>query len=125
MELRTQVFRLSAIGVPPGTATAEIASLTLPERLRRGGLAPLVGLGIAILVLPIPFVHLAVPPVAILGGLVLGVRRALQRTLFHRIHGTCPACGVEQPLGLNGTPYRLPRDLKCRACLQLLSLDEP
>ena len=124
MQIHTLRLPLSGIGVTNGQATAEVATLTLRERLRRGATAPLAGLGIAILVLPIPVVHFAVPPVAILGGIALGIRRATQRKLFHAVHGLCPCCGVEQSLGLNGAPFRLPQALKCHACLQLLVLDQ-
>jgi hypothetical protein len=61
---------------------------------------------------------------ASLAGIVFGVRRAFQREIITAARGPCPFCGTEQTLGLAGSTYRLPRDLKCRSCLQLLTLDE-
>ncbi len=113
---------LSGFGASPSVARLEIRTLTGPERFRRAAMAPLMGLGIAIAVLPIPIVHLAVPPVALLGGIVLGFRRAGQRELIATAEGPCPFCSTEQTLGLNGAVYRLPRNLKCRSCLRLLTI---
>ncbi|HEY7681621.1 MAG TPA: hypothetical protein VH879_03165 [Gemmatimonadales bacterium] len=114
---------IRGFGARPTEAEIAVRTLTGMERLRRGAIVPAMGLGLAVLVLPIPIVHLAVPPVALLGGIVLGVRRALQREIFERARGACPFCGNEQTLGLNGAVYRLPRDFKCRACGRLLTLE--
>ena len=90
--------------------------------MKRGALGPAVGFTMALLTLPIPLVHLFFPPAAILGGVYFGVRRSLARELFHRASGPCPFCGTEQRLGLTGSAYRLPREIKCRECLKLLML---
>jgi hypothetical protein len=114
---------LSGFGTPETHAAVVVNSLSLGERLRRAAMAPAAGLAASILVLPIPIVHLALPPVAILGGLALGVRRALQGEIIQSAHGPCPFCGTDQTLGLTGAAFRLPRDLKCRSCLKLFTLD--
>jgi hypothetical protein len=114
---------LKGFGTETSQAEVEVGTLTGAERLRRGATPPAIGLGVAILVLPIPIIHLAVPPLALVGGVVLGVRRALQRRIFAAAHGPCPFCGVEQTFGLTGAAYRLPRDLKCRSCGKLLTLE--
>jgi len=124
MSLRQVHPSIHGFGVKPSRATIEVETLSGRDRLRRGAIAPLIGLGVAILVLPIPIVHFAVPPMAILGGVLLGLRRLLQREIITAARGPCPFCGTEQTLGLSGSTYRLPRDLKCRDCLQLLTLDE-
>jgi hypothetical protein len=121
-EMRTIRLPISGFGVAPSQASIEVRSLSGRERLRRAGLAPLVGLGIAIAVLPIPIVHLAVPPVALIGGIVMGLRRATQRELFETAHGPCPFCGTDQTLGVNGAPFHLPRTLSCRSCRKPLTL---
>ncbi len=59
---------LQGFGTGRGIARAEIRSLSGGERLQRALLGPAVGVGIAVLVLPIPVVHFMVPPVAIVGG---------------------------------------------------------
>ncbi len=122
-ELRALHLPISGFGVRSSQANIEIRSLSGRERLRRAAMAPLIGLGVAIAVLPIPIVHFAVPPVALLGGIVVGLRRATQRELFATAHGPCPFCGTEQTLGVNGSAYRLPRTLSCRSCRKPLTLD--
>lgn len=114
---------IRGIGTGPVAATVEVRSLAAGERLRRAAMGPALGVGVALIVLPIPIVHLIVPPVALVGGVVFGARRMLQRQLFGSVRGPCPCCGIEQSFGLNGAEYRLPQALKCHACLQLLTLD--
>ncbi len=114
---------LSGFGVTPSPAEVEIRSLSAGQRLRRASMAPLAGLGVAILVLPIPVVHFAVPPLALIAGVVIGARRISQRELFTSARGRCPFCGTEQSLGLTGSAYRLPRSIKCHACLRAMTLD--
>ena len=123
MNVRQLQLPIRGFGAPPTQANITVCTLTGGERLRRGAMGPAVGLGIAVLVLPIPIVHLAVPPFALLGGIIVGVRRALQREVFDKARGACPFCGADQTLGLNGAVFRLPRDLKCRSCLRLLTLE--
>ena len=112
------------IGTAPVLASVESRRLTGRQRVRRGALGPVLGVGVAIIVLPIPIVHLIVPPVALVGGVIIGIRRMLQCELFVSVRGPCPCCGVEQSFGLSGAPYRLPQSLKCHACLQLLTLEQ-
>lgn len=114
---------IRGFGAPPSHASIELRTLSRRERIRRGLTAVGAGFAVAVLALPIPIVHFAVPPVSILAGLVFGVRRALQREIVSTAQGHCPFCGMDQTLGLNGSRLRLPRDLKCRSCLQLLTLE--
>lgn len=114
---------LQGFGTGAGIARAEIRRLQGGERVRRALLGPAVGLGIAVLVLPIPVVHFMLPPVAIVAGIVIGVRRGLARELFLTARGTCPRCNREQGLGLNGAAFQLPREIKCGGCGHLLTLE--
>lgn len=114
---------LRGFGAQATQADIEVRTLTGKERVRRGAVGPAVGLGVALLVLPIPIVHLAVPPLALVTGFVMGIRRALQREIFVDARGSCPFCGAQQTLGLIGAKYRLPRDVKCGSCLRALSLE--
>jgi hypothetical protein len=123
MTIRQLRLALTGFGTPPTTAETEIGALGRGERLRRAAVAPLIGLAVAIAVLPIPVVHFAVPPAALVGGLIMGMRRLGQRELFVTAHGPCPFCGTEQTLGVNGSAFRLPRSLKCRSCLRLMTLE--
>lgn len=114
---------LSGFGTPSSQAELVVVSLSPGERLRRAAIAPALGLAASILVLPIPIVHFAVPPVALVSGVVVGLRRILQGEIIQSAHGPCPFCGTDQTLGLTGAAYRLPRALKCHSCLKLLTLD--
>jgi hypothetical protein len=114
---------IRGFGAPPSQASIDLRTLTGRERIRRGLAAVGTGLAVAVLVLPVPIVHFAVPPFSIVAGLVIGVRRTLQREVVTSARGRCPFCGAEQTLGLNGGRLHLPRDLKCRSCLQLLTLE--
>ena len=122
MNLRTLTLPLEGFGVAPTRAEVEIQVLSTGERLRRGALGPIVGLGMALVTLPIPLVHLFFPAAALVGGVVIGVRRGMSRELFHRATGPCPFCGAEQRLGLTGSTYRVPSSVKCSRCLQPLIL---
>ena len=123
MKTRPVHLPISGFGAPATQAELVVASLTAGERFRRAAIAPALGLAASIMVLPIPIVHFAVPPVALVGGFVMGIRRMLQGEVIQSAHGPCPFCLTDQTLGLTGSAYRLPRALKCRACLKLLSLD--
>lgn len=123
METRELHLPMSGWGTNHSEATLTIAALSARDRVRRGIMAPLIGLGIAIMVLPIPVVHFMVPPLAILGGIVLGFRRAATREIILSAHGPCPFCGTNQTLGLNGTAYRMPRTLHCRSCRKDFVID--
>lgn len=124
MQTREAHLPMSGWGTANTEAALTIASLTPRERLRRGVMAPLIGLGIAILVLPIPVVHFMVPPLAILGGIVMGFKRAATKEIILSAHGPCPFCGTSQTLGLNGTAYSMPRNLHCRNCRKAFSIDD-
>ncbi|MFN8651661.1 MAG: hypothetical protein U0133_07145 [Gemmatimonadales bacterium] len=113
---------LTGFGAAPSQATLEIGTLSTVERLKRAGLAPVIGLLVSIAVLPIPIVHFAVPPVALLLGIVLGLRRLTQGRIITRAEGSCPFCGTVQTLGLNGSSYRMPRELKCQHCLKSFTI---
>lgn len=115
---------LRGFGTGAGPAHAEVRRLGGGERIRRAAVSPAVGLAVAVLVLPIPIVHFMVPPAAIVAGIVIGIRRGLARELFLTARGTCPRCGREQSLGLTGSTFRLPREIKCGGCGHLLTLEE-
>jgi hypothetical protein len=124
MTTREIQLPIRGFGASPSSATLEVGTLSGRERIRRGATAVGIGVLIALMVLPIPIVHFAVPPMAILGGCVVGIRRLLQKEIITGARGVCPFCGAEQTLGLSGSSFHLPRDLKCRSCLKLLRIDK-
>jgi hypothetical protein len=122
MDVSSLTLPLAGFGTPKTEAKLEIGSLTAGERFRRAVIAPVVGLAVSLAVLPIPIVHFAVPPVALLTGIVVGLRRLGQRRIITRAEGVCPFCGTTQTLGLNGSSYRMPRELKCHSCHQAFTI---
>jgi len=124
MSLRLLDLSLQGFGTQATQAQVEVKALSAGERARRAAMAPVIGLCVSLLVLPIPIVHFAVPPVALVGGVVMGIRRALQGEIITQAHGPCPFCGTDQSLGLTGASFRMPRDLKCRSCLKLFTIAE-
>ncbi len=115
--------RLRGVGAPPVPVQLTLRHLGASARLGRAAVGPLGGLVVAVAVLPVPIIHLVLPPIALLGGLAVGIRRGGVRTLFGAARGTCPCCGQEQSLGLTNVAYHLPREVKCHACRQLLLLE--
>jgi hypothetical protein len=119
---RATELTLSGFGATSTVARAEIKELDAGARLRRAAIVAGLGLGIAVLTLPIPIVHWFFPWVALVGGMVLGVRRLRQREVFHRVEGACPFCGRSGRWGLTGAAVRLPRELTCPDCRKTLEL---
>jgi hypothetical protein len=75
MRSRSLDLPLRAAGAAPETAQVEIGVLDPGDRLKRAGLALTAGVGVALVALPIPIVHLVLVP----GGLILGLGLALRR----------------------------------------------
>lgn len=117
------VHQLTGFGATPSTAQVTIATLTAGERLKRAAMGPVIGVVVTLIVLPIPIVHLIVPPLALIGGLVYGGLRTTQHEIITAAHGTCPFCGTDQTFGLTGAPYRMPRNLTCHSCRKPFTID--
>jgi len=120
-----RILELTGFGVPPTRAQVTTRQLTLGGRLARAGKVFGLALLAALIMLPIPLIHIAGPPLAILIGLVLGVLRLGQSEIILSAQAECPFCHTDQRLGLAGTQFKLPRDLICRNCRQPLQLDNP
>lgn len=123
MQIREEHLPLAGWGSATTEATLTVATLSGGERLKRALMAPLIGIGIVIIVIPIPIVHLIVPPLALIGGIVMGFIRAGTRQTIQSARGPCPFCGTDQTLGLTGASFRLPRNLHCRACRKAFSME--
>ena len=78
-------------------------------------------LAAALIMLPIPIIHIIGPPAAIVIGLVLAIRRLGEGEL--RLgRGSRPFCLESQRRGLAGSRYRVPCTLSCSSCRQPLQL---
>jgi len=115
---------LKGFGVPAEQIVAVTRHLSLSQRLARGGRVFGLALTAALIMLPIPIIHIIGPPAAIVTGLVLGLRRLGEGEIFVSAEGECPFCHQHQRLGLAGSRFRLPCSLICSSCRQPLELDE-
>jgi hypothetical protein len=120
---QVRALSLKGFGAPATPAAVTTSRLSLRQRLLRGGRVFGLGLASALLMLPIPIIHLIGPPIAILLGLGLGIRRLGEGEIFVSAEGSCPFCHTSQPLGLAGSRFRLPCDLICSSCRQPLRLE--
>jgi hypothetical protein len=108
-------------GAEARTARVEIGILDPADRLKRAALAFGAGLGVAIIAVPIPIVHLILVPGALLLGVVFGARRLAQGQTFQGGAGACPYCGTQQQFTVLGS-FRLPKTVYCSACQRELYL---
>jgi len=109
-----------------GPRAPGVAVLAIPDgsaRLRSAGIALGLGVLLALVFLPIPIVHFAGVPLALLGGLVIAGRRLAPGARLRAIRGTCPHCGHEQSFYLGPSWKRggVSRQLVCESCAQTLA----
>jgi len=114
---------LKGFGVPATEVAALTRQLTFQERLARAGRAFGLALLAALIMLPIPIIHIIGPPAALVIGLVLAVRRLGEGEIFVSAEGSCPFCHERQRLGLAGSRFRVPCTLTCTSCRQPLQLE--
>jgi hypothetical protein len=123
MQSRSLDRPLRAAGAAPQTARVELAVHDPADRLKRAGVAFGVGLGVAVIALPIPIVHLMLVPAGLLIGLGVAVLRLGQGETFRGARGRCPYCGTDQRFTLLGR-FRLPKTVYCSSCQRELYLDD-
>lgn len=108
--------------VTDGTATAEWP----PTATRVVSALKLIGLGavVAVVLLPVPIIHLAGIGffVACLG---VGAMRLRPGARLRAVSGPCPHCGHEQGywIGVNLGPAKLPKETSCEKCAKSLSIE--
>ena len=112
-----------------GPRTPGVAVLAVPDgpaRLRSAGIAFGLGVLFALIFVPIPIVHFAGVPLALLGGLVIAGRRLAPGPRLRAIRGACPHCGHEQSFFLGPSWKRggVSRQLVCESCAQTLAAVE-
>ena len=112
-----------------GPRTPGVALLAMPDgsaRLKSAGIALGLGVLLALVFLPIPIVHFAGVPLALLGGLVVAGRRLAPGARLRAIRGACPHCGHDQSFFLGPSWRRggVSRQLVCERCAQTLAAVE-
>ena len=111
---QTRELRGTTYEHPPAALVAGLETYALPKRLVRALALALPLLVAAVILLPIPGLHLGAPVLGI-AAIVLGVRRLRERERLVELSGACPACRAEQSFELPDRP-RLPLLLRCPAC---------
>lgn len=121
MRIEVQVAGRSGSDRSPGWV--EVDELSLGRRIRLAGRTALIGLGLGLVFLPIPLIHLFGVMVFI-GSLVLAVRRFQTRRAIRGAGGSCPGCHQEGSffVGLGTSRFRLPISTSCRHCAMALTL---
>lgn len=114
---------------PGGPRTPAVAALATPDtgqRLRSAAIGLGLGVLLALVFLPIPIVHFAGVPLALLGGLVAALRRLAPGPRLRAVRGPCPHCGHQQSyfLGPRWKRVGMPLKLSCERCAKGLSAVE-
>lgn len=123
---RTVVLQLTEWGSGPiGPAEARVGHVSLGRRLMRGAIPVAIAMVLALLILPIPLMHLAGIPLLAL-GVYFSVRNARAREVFLGASGTCPSCHSQTKLfvGFGKPPFKLPVKTSCSSCGRNLMLKQ-
>jgi hypothetical protein len=118
---RDQEFLLTGFRGTPTRGRLTVRMFDQPARLQRALLALGKWWGIALLSVFIPVAHFLLVPSFFLYGIWQLVQQLGTAELALPARGTCPDCGVEQPLDL-GARWRVPQQVTCRSCGRGLTL---
>ena len=122
MAEQTLSLKLTFPGEQPTVATAKAREWTMLERVRRAifGMALCwIGAG---LFLPIPGVHLVLPPLLLLAGPVLFYFRISEKLRLTSMKGSCPRCKVERDFELD-LRFTGKRSFTCDGCGNLIEME--
>lgn len=106
------------------TGHGELVVLSTAARLGRAGVVMVVALVLAVLLVPIPIVHLVGIPLVLLIGTGVAMRQFLSVARLARVRLHCPKCGEPNHLG-GGMGFRTaagPIAVQCVSCRRPLEL---
>jgi len=106
----------------PTTATVTIAEWTMLERLRRAVMPAALCWCVAGLLLPIPVIHLVLPPALLLAGPVVFVWKFFTRSSFKEVVGQCPRCKGDARTMEMGGGVSDETNVMCEGCGNQLTL---
>ena len=116
-----RALRASSYAKDPTPVTATLTEYDRAARIRRAAKIGLLLVLVAILLAPIPVVHLVGLAVGIT-GVVLGVRRLREEATLVALKGACPACRDEQNFPAEGR-LSLPVTLRCPGCSEFVKIE--
>jgi len=108
---------MSTSGRDAGTGTIEFAQPSIGRRLAMAGLMFVVGLGVGLLLLPVPLIHLfGIFFFVTMTG--LAAKRLVTRRVLRGASGRCPDCGKETRffVGFGGRGIKFPIRTDCKQC---------
>jgi predicted RNA-binding Zn-ribbon protein involved in translation (DUF1610 family) len=120
----TWVLRPATSG-DPTDARVSLRRFTHRERAVRAAKMTLAWFVAAALVAVVPIIHLVGIPLAVLAGVVFGVRQYGVTETLQSVEAPCPKCGTAQRFfaGFGVGSPRLPMTLTCEACGKELRLE--
>ena len=123
-----QMYRIpvqirSQDGHTGGTGKIVVARPPMLRRLWKAGVLFLIGVGVGLVLLPIPLIHLA-GIMFFLAMTGLAIRRFFSTRVLKGAHGTCPSCKQEGEyfVGFGGRRLAFPITTSCPRCNVSLEL---
>jgi hypothetical protein len=123
MSDRAAAVTLSASSGEVTEGEGVFTEFALRQRLKRSGAVFLVAMGLAVLFLPIPIIHLLAIPMILIGGLAVAVRQLSITGRLASMRIACPRCGVQNRVGGGlGVRTLAPAEHACESCRRTLTL---
>jgi hypothetical protein len=114
-------YRVTGYSGEEREAVIEIRTFDRGARVRRAAAGLATWWAVAIGCVFIPVAHFVLVPAFAVMGIVSVVRRLKTLSLVVAARGTCPDCGAEQQLDIDG-PWRDDQPVSCRHCHRSLRL---
>jgi hypothetical protein len=113
-------------GAPPAAGQVMVGRPGGARRIGEAALMVLAGAVVAVLLLPVPLIHLFGIGLFVT-SLALAVRRIRTPLVIRSARGTCPHCGAEGAffVGFGRRRLRFPVTTSCGKCAYPLTLDRP
>ena len=123
MPERAVVVSLSVAGCEASEREGVFTEFAAPERVMRSGIVLLIAIGLAVMFLPIPIIHLLAIPMILIGGLVLAIRQLSISGRLAPMRIPCPRCGASNRVGGGlGVRSLASTDRSCENCRRILML---
>ena len=118
---RIQRITLNGYRGAPTAGTVTIQEFSREQRVRRGLAALGKWWGFGLVSVLVPVAHFVLVPFFFFYGVWQLYQALGTAELVADAHGTCPDCGVEQPLEL-ASRWHAPQGVRCKACQRGLRL---
>lgn len=114
---RRVIVFLETAGGEARQSNGSFAEFTAAQRVGRSGMLLLASVGLAVLFLPIPIIHLLAIPMILLGGILSAIRQLSVVGRLGPLRIACPSCGVPNRVGGGlGVRSMAPQRRSCESC---------